>query len=323
MITPAILYSTGVLVGLATLWYASERVVNASLVIAKKFAVRTVVLGAIFMALVTGLPELLLSIMSIFNDAAQLSVGDIMGSNLIDTVMVIGFTAAVVGDIHFGKVKRAQLLWLLGMVALTMYGLFAVDVITPWWGGALIASYVGFMVVLWQTRRAPRRANPTEAMEAEHHTEQKHKKHIVAYGLAHLALLAAATQLALYCGKGLADLYQLPLEFLGATVFALATSLPEFVISIHSARRGAHGLLLGNALGAALQQGLFTLGVLGMFSRTPVRLAPVANLKWYFGIGFILLAYGMTRRRITRPMGVVLTLVGVAFMVHEGIVVLG
>lgn len=320
MITPATLYTTGVFLGLATLWYASERVVSASLVIAKMFAVRTVVLGAIFMALVTGLPELILSIMSVLNDAAQLSVGDIMGSNLIDTVMVIGFTAIVVGDIHFGRVKRAQLLWLLGMVTLAMYGLFAIDIITPWWGGTLIASYGGFMVMLWQVRRAPRRSDPEEA--EEHTVDRKHKKHIVLYGIAHLVLLAAATQLALYCGKGLADMYELPLEFLGATIFALATSLPEFVISIHSARRGAHGLLLGNALGAALQQGLFTLGVLGLCSQTPVRLLPVASLRWYFGIGFVLLAYGIARRRITRFLGVVLTLVGVAFMVHEGIIAL-
>lgn len=317
MISPALLYGAGIVVGLAGLWYTSDRVVSASLVIAKMFAVRTVVLGAIFMALVTGLPELLLSIMSVLNDAAQLSVGDIMGSNFIDTVVVIGFTAAVTGDITFGINKRRQLLTLLTLVTVGMYGLFVIDTITPLWGAGLIVTYALFMVVLWSRRRSPRRADSAEALEAEQETEKKHKQHIVLYGLTHLVMLAVATQVALYCGKELAALYDLPLELLGVTVFALATSLPEFVISIHAARRGAHGLLLGNALGAALQQGLFTLGILGLCARTPVSLAPVATLKYYFALGFAMLFAGIYYRRIPRWSGVVMVVLGMVFMVHE------
>lgn len=317
------LHSAGIILGLAGLWYSSDRVVSASLVIAKRFSVRTVVIGALFMALVTGLPELLLSIISVLNDAAQLSVGDIMGSNLIDTVVVIGTTAVVTGDITFGPNKRKQLLWLLGIVAAAMFGVFGISTITPQWGATLIFLYVLAMSWMW-TRRSARRTNPTEAMHAEEETEKEHKDHIVLYGLGHLALLALSTQIALYSGKVLADMYALPLEVLGATVFALATSLPEFVISIHAARRGAHGLLLGNALGAALQQGLFTLGVLGMCARTPVTLAPVSHLIYYFIVGFVILGISMVRRRISRVTGVCLVLVGVTFLIHEYVnVILG
>jgi Ca2+/Na+ antiporter len=70
--TPVLWYSLGIFIGLAGLWYSSERVVGASLVLAKRFSLNTLVIGALFMALVTGLPELLLSILSIANDAAQL-----------------------------------------------------------------------------------------------------------------------------------------------------------------------------------------------------------------------------------------------------------
>lgn len=317
MINPALLYGAGIIGGLAGLWYSSDRVVSASLVIARMFAVRTVVLGAIFMALVTGLPELLLSIISVLNDAAQLSVGDIMGSNLIDTVVVVGFTALVTGDITFGLNKRRQLLTLLLLVSLSMYGIFMIETITPLWGAALIVLYVLCMVIMWTRRHSARRSDPTEAFEAEQETEKKHKQHIVLYGLLHLAMLAVATQVALYCGKELATLYDLPLELLGVTVFALATSLPEFVISIHAARRGAHGLMLGNALGAALQQGLFTLGILGLCARTPVSLAPVANLKYYLAVGFAMLFAGIYYRRISRWSGVVMVALGMVFMVHE------
>ena len=310
------LHVTGVTLGLAGLWYSSDRVVSASLVIAKQFAVRTVVIGAIFMALVTGLPELLLSIISVLNDAAQLSVGDIMGSNLIDTVVVIGTTAVVVCDIHFGASKRKQLLWLLGFVTVTMFALFAISTITPQWGIALITTYVLLMVWMW-TRLSTKRTDPTEAMHVEEETEKKHKGHIILYGLGHLGLLAVSTQVALYSGKEIASLFSLPLEVLGATVFALATSLPEFVISIHAARRGAHGLMLGNALGAALQQGLFTLGILGLCARTPVTLAPVSHLMYYFAIGFTILAISIVRRRISRWTGAVLVLIGAIFIVHE------
>ena len=315
--TPTALYAGGVAVGLAGLWYASERVVSASLVVAKQFSVRTVVIGALFMALVTGLPELLLSIISVFNDAAQLSVGDIMGSNLIDTVVVIGTTAAVTGEVKFGRRKRKELFWLLGAVTVTMFILFGIGIIAPLAGMSLITSYLVLTVVLWRSRQGGARADASEAIQIEHETEKKHKKHIITYGIIHLILLAAATQLALYCGKELAELYNLPLEVLGATVFALATSLPEFAISIHASRRGAHGLMLGNAMGAALQQGLFTLGVLGVCARTPVTLAPVAHLQYYFAVGFALLAVCIYQRRISRIAGGFLVAIGALFIVHE------
>ena len=311
------LHCVGVIVGLTGLWYSSDRVVSICLVIARRFAVRTVVIGALFMALVTGLPELLLSIISVCNDAAQLSVGDIMGSNLIDTVVVIGTTALVTGDIHFGQTKRTQLLWLLAGVAATMGVIFAVEVITPAWGAGFILGYILFLSWMWSRRSSVSRTDPVEALHVEHDAQEQYQHQSIVYALGYLVLLALSTQVALYSGKELAIMYALPLEVLGATVFAVATSLPEFVISIHAARRGAHGLLLGNALGAALQQGLFTLGMLGICAREPITVAPVSHLIGYFSIGFMLLAVTFIRRRITPLTGGVLVMIGVVFVAHE------
>ena len=321
MLSPVMLYSLGTLFGLGGLWYSSERVVGASLVIAKRFSLNTLVIGALFMALVTGLPEFLLSIISVFNDAAQISVGDIMSSNFIDTVVVVGFTAMVTGTMRIKSHYQRHLLGLLGLVALVMFGLFFIEVIHPLMGAALVVSYFALTAGLWYFRAAT--ADEVEAMEVEHEVEHKHKDNIVSYGLFYFVLLAVFTQIALYSGKQLADIFQLPHEFLGATVFAFATSLPEFVISLHAARRNAHGLLMGNALGAALQQGLFSLGFLAMLARTPITLAPVANLIGYMAVGFLLFGVSLYYRTVHRTTGTIMTLLGVVFVAHEGLVVLG
>ncbi|MGD1997826.1 MAG: hypothetical protein PVJ92_02830 [Candidatus Dependentiae bacterium] len=319
--TPVLWYSLGIFIGLAGLWYSSERVVGASLVLAKRFSLNTLVIGALFMALVTGLPELLLSILSIANDAAQLSVGDIMGSNFIDTVVVIGFSALVAGTMKIGTQKRRHLLFLLGLVAAAMGFLFYLETIQPVMGVILIAAYIALVFFLWRSRHA--RAEATEAMEVEHLAEAQHEDHIVWYGSAHLAALAGFTQVALYSGKELAALYELPLEFLGATVFALATSLPEFVISLHSARRKAYGLLLGNALGAALQQGFFTMGVLAIFARTPIHLHEVSGLIWYMAVGFAILGISIWQQTIHRATGAAMVGLGILFFVQQAIQQLG
>lgn len=319
--TPVLLYYLGIIIGLGGLWYTSERVVGASLVLAKRFSLNTLVIGALFMALVTGLPELLLSIISVFNDAAQLSVGDIMGSNFIDTAVVIGFSSLVTGTMKIGSQKRTHLLTLLGLVAAAMGFLFYLETIQPIMGLVLIAAYMVLVFFLWRSRHA--RAEAVEAMEVEHLAEAKHKDHIIWYGGAHLVALAGFTQVALYSGKELAALYELPLEFLGATIFALATSLPEFVISLHSARRKAYGLLLGNALGAALQQGLFTMGVLAACARTPIHLTEVNSLIWYMSAGFTLLGISIWHRTIHRATGAALVGLGVLFMIHQTVVQLG
>ena len=313
---PVFVYFLGIICGLGGLWYTSERVVGASLVIAKRFSLNTLVIGALFMALVTGLPELLLSIISVLNDAAQLSVGDIMGSNFIDTIVVIGFSATVAGTMKIGAQRRDHLLTLLGVVAATMGFLFYLETITPLMGVGLIIAYIVVVALLWRSRHA--RTEVVEAMDVEHLVEAKHEKHIMWYGAGHLAALAACTEVALYSGKQLAGIYNLPLEALGVTVFALATSLPEFVISLHSARRKAYGLLLGNALGAALQQGLFTMGVLATCARTPINLHEVNSLIWYMAAGFTLLAISLWQRTIKRSTGMVMLGMGVLFMLHQG-----
>jgi Ca2+/Na+ antiporter len=244
-----------------------------------------------------------------------------MGSNFIDTVVVIGFSALVAGTMKIGTQKRRHLLFLLGLVAAAMGFLFYLETIQPVMGVILIAAYIALVFFLWRSRHA--RAEATEAMEVEHLAEAQHEDHIVWYGSAHLAALAGFTQVALYSGKELAALYELPLEFLGATVFALATSLPEFVISLHSARRKAYGLLLGNALGAALQQGFFTMGVLAIFARTPIHLHEVSGLIWYMAVGFAILGISIWQQTIHRATGAAMVGLGILFFVQQAIQQLG
>jgi len=315
-----LLYSVGALFGLVGLWYASDRVVSASLVVAKKFSLNTFIIGAIFMALATGLPELLLGIISVFNDAAQISVGDVMASNFIDTVVVVGFSSAVAGTMHIIKQQRDYLLAMFACVVVVMGMLFWINTITPVVGAILLGSYALLMAFLWRYRNVWH--DVTEAMHVEKEMEQKHKRHIITYGLGHLVMLGCATQIALYSGKQLAVIFSLPLEVLGATVFALATSLPEFVISVHAARRKAYGILLGNAFGAALQQGLFTLGLVAMLANKPLVLAPVFSLVWFMGLGFAVLGISIFFRRLHRTTGVFLVLLGALFIVLQGMQVL-
>jgi len=320
MLTLSPFYFLGTLLGLLGLWYASEHVVGASLVIAKQYRFNTLVIGALFMALVTGLPEFILSVASIFNDTAQLSVGDIMSSNFIDTVVVVGFTALFAGSIRIKKSEQKRFFLLLSLVAFVMFFLFFLGTIHPMVGAALMCSYVALTFLLWKLRSTT--SDEDEAFEVEHAAEERYGDHAIAYGLVHFVLLALSTEVALYCGKHIADMYAVPQEFLGATVFAVATSLPEFVISIHAARRKAYGLVVGNALGAALQQGLFSLGFLAMLAPKPITLQPVATLQWYMAAGFILFAASLYIRKINRVVGGVMTGLGCAFVIHEGLRVL-
>lgn len=305
----------GLLLGLGGLWYTSEKSVEVSLALSHKLSLNALFVGVIFMAMVTGLPELIVGIMSVLNGVAQMSVGDIMGSNFVDTVLVIGVSILAVGPLNIAPQRKKRILSLLILVVLTMAFLFYLQTITKLWGAILFLSYFVLILFLWYFHSAPEIDN-AEISHAHKAFNTPTKLTLGVIGS--FAGLFLSTELALWSAKSLAETMALPLEFLGVTVFAVSTSLPEFAISIHAARRKQTGLLLGNAFGAALQQGLFTLGAVALCADKPLNLGPVMSLIPYMAAGFLLLGVTIYRyRTLSTRVGSALVSLGALSFLHQ------
>lgn len=304
--------SVTLVASLASVWFLSERIVESALLLARRYQLSSFVIGALLLSFVTGLPELIVSIMSIVNDTAQVSVGDIIGSNLIDTSFVIGLAVLITGAATLsGHIQKKTLFTMTLGVGSVMALIAFLNPLTPLKGILLLALYGGG--TLWMIREGMMHQEEGFSI----HDKGQGKARLLVTFLAAIAALLFVTDVAMRSVKVLVSVVPLPLEVWGVTIFALATSLPEMALAVHAGRHKAYNFLLGNALGAAFQQGTFTMGVLAVGAGKSLAMGSIVQGVWYTLAGFSIIAYCLYKEHISRASGSALVGVTIMFFVHQ------
>ena len=246
-----------VLVGLVLLVGGGDVLVRGAAGIAERLGTPPLVIGLTVVALGTSAPELAVTVQAAMTGAADVALGNVVGSNLFNVLVVLGITA-LVGGLHVDRVLlklEAPLL-----VVVTGFVLVAArDGLAQWEGGVLLVGAVLFLllVVARARRSAPQGVDPDplEAPAGDRAAWQDVGLVVVGLGLltggANL-LVSGAIDLA--AGLGVSDVV------IGLTVVAAGTSLPELATSVVAAARGQRDIAVGNVLGSNLLNLLVVLG---------------------------------------------------------------
>lgn len=251
--------------GVALLAYAADQFVIGAARLARLADVSPIVVGVVVVGFGTSTPELLVSVISAAGGDLDVSVGNIVGSNLANLTLLLGVGALMCPLVVASSVIRRELpLALAGSVAfvVALYG--GVER----WEGAVLAGLMA-TAVGWLLRGALRaRGNGSAAAddpladevdEFLDDGEVSASREIVRTVLGLLGTLAGAQAL-LWGATELADRAGLSGGFVGVTLVAVGTSLPELVTVIQSARRAEVDLILGNLLGSNLFNALLVGG---------------------------------------------------------------
>ncbi len=251
----------GVVIGLALLTVAADQFVVGATRIAARLRVSTVVIGAVIIGFGTSAPELLVSVLAGVRGSADLAVGNIVGSNVANLTLVLG-VAAVLHPVSVGWPvlrREAPLSWAL----VALFAVFlASGSLHPAEGAVLL---LGLLVALTLTMRSAATSEtaaggPVDNVEAFLDTGAvlSLPRESVRTGLGLVATLGAA-QLLVVSATEVARGLGLSEAFIGLTVVAVGTSLPELATAVQASRRGQNDLLVGNLLGS----NLFNSGAVG------------------------------------------------------------
>lgn len=257
-----------VLGGLVLLVGGGDVLVRGAAGLAERFGTPPLIIGLTVVAMGTSSPELAVTLGAALSGAGDVALGNVVGSNLFNLLVVLGLTALVSGlHVHRDLVRmEAPLLVVLtGLVLLA-----ARDGLQQWEGGVLLAGAVVFTLAL--VRRARRTpldvpdhvhalAGPAEVdplAEPAGHRPLRTDSGLVVAGLVLLTggaqlLVGGATEIA--TGLGVSQ------TVIGLTVVAAGTSLPELSTSLVAAARGQREIAVGNVLGSNLLNLLVVLGV--------------------------------------------------------------
>ena len=312
-----------VLGGLALLFIGGEALVRGSVSVARKLNISELVIGLTLVGFGTSVPELVTSLRAIDQDAVGIAVGNVVGSNIANVLLVLGVAAMIRPILTNPRALARDGLIMLAVTAL-LCALIWFDLFSRPVGIALLGALLVYLAYSFVADQ--RRGNAAAAMHmAEGETVEAR------YGLFLGLVIAVAGLVGVVFGARLlvdggvviAREFGISETIIGLTIVAVGTSLPELVTSAVAAYRGKSDVALGNIIGSNIFNVLGILGVTAVVHPFSVRsdISAEAMSQGHHAsiissedIGalilsvFLLMLFAMTGRRIARWEGAVLLL---------------
>ena len=303
-----------IVAGIALLWVAADPFVDAAARLARIWGVSPILVGALVIGFGTSAPELVVSGLAAARGELASSVGNVVGSNAANLSLVLGVSAVicpVVGQLRI--IRREGIITLLAMGAVVLVAWD--DHLHLAEGILLVAGMAVASVFLVRWSRHDVREGLVGATEGDDDDAVDHRaSRELAKAFASLVGIVGGAALLVEGGGTVAEHYGLAGGFVGATIFALGTSLPELVTAGAAARRKANELVIGNLLGSNLFNSLLVIGIAGVVGAGAIGERRVGEHVVMLLIGVLVGVMAITRRRLGRIQGVVLLVSFVVFI---------
>ncbi len=263
------------IVGFVMLIKGADWFVDGASMIAKKFGIPQIVIGLTIVAFGTSAPEAAISITSAIKGSAGLAIGNVLGSNILNVLLILGLCALFTPL----AVQKNTLYIEIPFVAVISSALMIMGVIgnqLGWIDGLILwLFFIAFFVYLIVLSKKDKNAIPdlqdSNSSEEKEEGEKPQKKGVeIAKMLGKLAvgiaLVVLGSQAVVNGAKTIASGFGMSESLIGLTIVAFGTSLPELVTSLTAARKGEADLAIGNIVGSNIFNVLFVLGTSSLIS---------------------------------------------------------
>ena len=242
--------SAMVVVGLVLLAFAADRFVLAAARLARLWGISTVLIGALIVGMGTSAPELLVSVLAAIEGELDLAVGNAVGSNVANVTLVLGTMAILAPFAGNIRVLRREGLLMMAAVIGFAWALFD-GALTRVEGIVLLVGMV--LATLWVVRWARQDAEAGHVIAGVDQDEELIRwPREVVLGLVSLVATLVGAELLVRGGVDIAKALGVGSAFIGMSLVAIGTSLPELATGIAGIRRAEHDIVVGNVLGSNL-----------------------------------------------------------------------
>lgn len=297
--------------GLITLIVAGEALVRGAVGVALKFKIPTLVIGMTIVSFGTSAPELLVSLKAALEGHPELSIGNVVGSNVANLALVLGLTAMILPI----AVKRTtvKIDWVIMMVFTVLFYLFIIDELIQWYEGLIfVLALIGFNIFMF------RGGSKSDEEDIDIDIEDAKKKTIV---LQFLLILIGCIGLAYGADWLLDGAVTIATNFgvsehtIAVTIVAFGTSVPELITSVVAALKKETDISVGNLIGSNIFNILGVLGITALVKEVPVSSQVIYNdIFWVLGISLFVFPLMIINYRINRFRGLLLFLSYVVYI---------
>lgn len=298
-----------IVVGVVLVLWGADRLTEGAVAVAERLRVPQIVIGLTIVALGTSMPELCVSVVSALKGTPDLAVGNVVGSNIFNALLIVGVAALVAPmTILRSTVFKDVPCALVASVVLLM--MCQNDWVITRLDGAIL--FVFFLVFMRLTIKGATSAQsaPQAAEENEASAGKQPMKGWLAglWMVVGLAALIGGSNLFVGGATEVARALNVSDAVIGLTIVAGGTSLPELATSVVAAKKGNSGIAIGNVLGSNVLNILFILGLTGMIS--PMHIEGITNVDLYMMLVSTIMIwfFSFTKYTIERWEGAVLVL---------------
>ena len=307
-------------VGFVLLVKGADFFVDGSASIAKKLKVPDIIIGLTVVAMGTSMPELVTSVVAACEGKSDISIGNVVGSNIINILVILGISAVILPlCVDRSMFKRDIPVLLLTAVAVPAIALLSKNADGGYMVGRvggiiLVVMFVGYILLTIKAALDYRKANADEPDEDEIKENSWLKSIIFTIGGA--AVIVIGAKLAVSGAEKIATQWGIGQDVIALTVVALGTSLPELVTSAVAARKGNSDIALGNIVGSNIFNVLLVLGTTAVIKPVPVPFTSIIDLFVLLGVSIYLAITARTDKKLTRLEGASYLVLYAGYMVY-------
>lgn len=289
------------IVGFVLLVKGADWFVEGAASVAKRMGIPQLVIGLTIVAMGTSMPEAAVSITSAMNGSAGITIGNVVGSNILNILIILGITA-VITNVGIQKTTFCyEIPFMIGITVLLM--LFGItDSALTFKEGVIF--WLLFLVFLGYLFVIARKGEAQEEGETKDIPVWKCLLLIAIGGV----LVVKGSDLAVEGASAIARYFGISERFIGLTIVALGTSLPELVTSVTAARKGNTGIAIGNIVGSNIFNILFVAGTTALICDVPFEEKFIVDTAVAVFSGVLLWVGTIRHKELRKPCGIMMLL---------------
>lgn len=315
------------IIGMALLIKGADFFVSGASAIAKRCKVPSLFIGLTIVAFGTSLPELSVSITSAISNSIDMSVGNIVGSNMFNMLLIIGVVSLFSPLKMSVSSKKIDLPFLIVITgALLLFSLDHVlngdinNVLSRTESILFLAILVLYLYILISNAKRTRKqinqeySNLDNNVEVYDNTEKELKIwQIVLFVVFGLAAVVFGGECVASTAKFLAIKMGMSEALVGLTIVSIGTSLPELVTSVIAAKKGENDIALGNVIGSNVMNISLILGSVGLIAQAPISSVIVTDIIILFASTIIFSVMCARKSNVSKREGIILLLMYLAY----------
>lgn len=287
--------------GFVLLVKGADWFVDGAAGVANKFKIPQLIIGLTIVAMGTSAPEAAVSISAALKGSAEITIGNIVGSNILNILIILGLTAVITPVAVAKSTIRVDIPFMLAIsILLLVQGLDGSVTLLD--GIVLLVVFAGYLTYLVINARK----NP-EQLEEEQIKNQSIWMCLLWTAIGLVAIILGSN-FSVDAASNIARILGLSERFIGLTIVALGTSLPELVTSVMAARKGNADIAIGNIVGSNIFNILFVVGLSSVIISVPFASAFIVDMIVAIGAGVLLWIFSLHKKKLIPIHGVVFLL---------------